>query len=325
MTIDDKFLEIAVSRARRIQADIPEFQLNLDKTHRQGNKNPITCGFYGDVPVVMKYFDDRIRPDSSRRKGIESFFLRHVHQCREIPRLVAEFDDCLIMTELPGKPVEEFSAKYKNSEEWILNIGRYMGIVHSKIAKSILTVNQVNEYQNLFFDSRGTDEFFFSILHLARESIKEMPSLSTYMSDIDAIECLLPDILKEPSILYKYDNNLGNVLATESGFSGLIDFEECYIGTETIYLGALFDCIHRIPWNADSVTIAQWPSWERVREGYEAESGLEIGGDYFKLIVLAAKLNAWQRVVRTWQAKRKLDFWEPRHLLKMQTLESYAK
>ena len=108
-------------------------------------------------------------------------------------------------------------------------------------------------------------------------------------------------MLKEQRTLYKYDNNLGNVLVNENGFVGFIDFEECFVGTETIYLGAIFDCLHKIPWRTSDLHAYECPTWESIKQGYEKETDSRIDDKRFVEVVAMSLLNACRRIVDTFE------------------------
>jgi aminoglycoside phosphotransferase (APT) family kinase protein len=108
---------------------------------------------------------------------------------------------------------------------------------------------------------------------------------------LPAIESALPDLLAGPRMLYKFDNNLGNVLVDQAGgFVGLIDFEQSYVGTRWLYLGAVYDCAHALPWDrqGEPVVYQQLP-WLALARGMGVEGTP-------RRLVIAAMLNHWQRV-----------------------------
>lgn len=236
--------------------------------------------------VIAKYY----RPDSPSsvapklRLRRELAFLRHAQTAGVVPAVVAVRDDSLLLEELPGEPLDAW-LRQRSLPAVPEDTTKAIGGAHRRLLALSLTPTACAAVEQDCFESETLEQRIERLLAQARLLAHLAPQT------LPAIESALPKLLGGPRLLYKFDNNLGNVLVDQDGgFVGLIDFEQCFIGTPLLYLGALYDCAHALPWDRQAAPIVyQQLPWPALADG------LGVAGTP-RCVVIAAMLNHWQRV-----------------------------
>ena len=180
-------------------------------------------------------------------------------------------------------------------------------------------------YRNQFANGQDLLSQFEDIVEKASDACEAMPELSPVRECIEFVQDRFAVVLPEPRTLFKYDNNTGNVLVKDGCFAGFIDFEECFIGTHTVFLGAVLDCLHKIPWDGSELTVSQCPPWRTIRAGWERCTGQSLNASDLQGAYAMALLNAWRRVAKTLDHARGMEFWGPRHRMRLDVLWSYVQ
>ena len=318
----DSYLKLAYKAAREFASYDSRFSISNKKPLLQGNKNRVLRGYYEDKPVVFKFYTDLLKPNYFKRKSTESLFLRHAAATNVVPKLVFESNNFIIIEEIPGCSLEQkFSQINLNFNNWLSKVAIRIGSAHACLANLLVSQEVFSNYYNLHSHGKTLEQSINDILETSLTICKEVENFHGLLNTIDYIYEYLGEILNQPRILYKYDNNLGNIIVNNRGFQKFIDFEECYEGTKAIYLGAIFDCLHQIPWNqpADKLTIRQCLPWEYIKQGYELYTKEPISSSLLEQIIAMAMFNAWFRITRTWKANIDMNFWIPRFRKRLET------
>ncbi|MEL6164918.1 MAG: hypothetical protein AAFR37_14570, partial [Cyanobacteria bacterium J06628_3] len=308
--------------ACKFESDDSRFSINNKKPLPQGNKNRVLRGYYKDKPVIFKFYTDLIKPNYFQRKSTESLFLRHAAATNVVPKLVFESDNFILIEEIPGCSLEKkFSQFNLNFNKWLSRTAIDIGSAHACLANLLISRETFSGYYELYSHKKTLEQNVNHILETSLTICKELEGFHGLVNTIDYINEYLEEIFNQPRIIYKYDNNLGNIIVNNRGFQRFIDFEECYEGTKAIYLGAIFDCLHQIPWNlpADKLTISQCLPWKYIKHGYELYENELIDSSLFEQIVAMAMFNAWFRITRTWKANLDMSFWIPRFRKRLET------
>lgn len=147
------------------------------------------------------------------------------------------------------------------------------------------------------------------------QELCQTEGLRDFSNTLDTMQRHLPDVLKEDVLLYKYDNNFENMLIRDADLVGVVDFEQCYLGSETVFLGAILDTIPDI-----YPMFPNRPSWESVMSAYALERGIHIDPVRHARIVAMAMLNHWQRIVERHVQHGHLDGFLVRFRSRFETL-----
>ncbi len=318
----DSYLKLAYEAGRKFASDNSLFSISNEKPLSQGNKNRVIRGYYNNKPVILKFYTDLLKPNSFKRKSTESLFLRHAAASGVVPELVFESDNFILIEEITGYSLEQkFSQFNLNFNNWLSRTAINIGSAHACLANLLVSQEIFSNFDNLCSYGKTLEQNINDILETSLIICKEVEGFHDLLNTIDYIYKYLGEILNQPRIIYKYDNNLGNTIVNNRGFQRFIDFEECYEGTKAIYLGAVFDCLHQIPWNqpADKLTIRQCLPWEYIKQGYELYTKEPISSSLLEQIIAMAMFNAWFRIKRTWKANLDMSFWSPRFCKRLET------
>ncbi|MDJ0589095.1 MAG: hypothetical protein QNJ72_03740 [Pleurocapsa sp. MO_226.B13] len=316
------YLRLAYNTAREFERRDSRFCLSQKKPLAQGKNNCIILGYYNDKPVVLKFYNDSLKPNSFRRKLTETFFLRHAASTGVVPELVFESDRFIIIEEIAGWSLEKkLSQPNPDLEDWLSKVAIGIGSAHARLGKLSLSEKDCSHFNGLLCGGKALVQTVEEVLEGSSTICREVEVFYGLQNTVEYIKEHISIILNEPRIVYRYDNNLGNTIVTDKGFEKFIDFEDCYEGTRTIYLGAIFDCLHQMPWNVPpwDLTIYQCLPWKYVKYGYELETNEPIDESYLQQLIAMAMFNAWLRVIRTWRSGLNLSFWGPRFRKRLDT------
>ena len=296
----------ALSRAAEIEASHPEFSLAECDIIEQGANNLLLPCKYNNTPAVLKYFDDCInKPGAYSRKQIESIALRNFSAIDQVPQIFLEFDDSIIMERKPGKSLQKTIRDLEQSpdENFSLDeIGTNCGILFSQFASIQLTTTDQNELRNSMSNESIVEYHPEVILSYAPEICRKYSSLNAQSYSISIIKDELSNISVESPIICRYDNNFGNFLIVNSSITGLVDFEQCFIGNEAMLLGSVLDTfVETYP------LFPNRPSWNAFIAGYkQSRSNMpyQLNLDHVPAL---AMLNHWYRIVDTYLRIGSLD------------------
>jgi hypothetical protein len=277
----------------------------------QGKNNCVAREQYdGRLVIVKTYRGDSpstVPPELRRHR--ELTFLRHAQASGIVPAVVAVRDDSLLLEELPGEPLDGWMRR-RSLNSAPDHTTKAIGEAHRRLLALPLTEDECAVIERDCFAGESLEQRIDRLLAKARR-LAHLASNS-----LPLIESALPDLLAGPRLLYKFDNNLGNVLVDQDGgFVGVIDFEQCFIGTPLLYLGALYDCAHALPWDRQAAPIVhQQLPWPALADG------LGVAGAP-RLVVIAAMLNHWQRVAGWRQDGPDAAWWSSRFTVRFQVYE----
>lgn len=287
------------------------FWLDEETVPHQGHNNRLLLATWEGRPAVFKYFDDMIRkPDARRRKGIESFALRHWNGISGVPRLFAEGEDFLVMERLAGLPLTE--AATGPTAPVVRNAMRQIGIECGRLYAALcgrpLPPGSLQPFCHAFFGGRTIRDQVLDLLAAARSLWAARPEFEPSGGTFEIIEDELPAILAEPAVLLRMDNNFPNVLIAGGRLSGFVDFELSRPGTESMFLGAMLNSIPEVyPLFADQ------PWWPAIRETYEQCRGASITPEKMRRVLSMAMLWHWARIVETTELDGTFDPQLPRY------------
>jgi len=273
----------AIQRAKQLSASHPAFVVHLEETLPQGQNNRLLAGRYEDRPVVFKYYDDRInKPGAAQRKRAEEFAIQHWQQLPEIPRLELAGPDFLVIERFSGSSFTETirSTPQSRARELLDNVGSQIGDLYARLAAKPLAAPEID---------LGTQW---------ERRLDRCRNLATQFPDgeatLDLIRQQLPAVLAESQVLYRYDNNFGNLIIDREALIGLVDFEQCYTGTESMLLGAMLDTVPEI-----YPEFPNRPSWPAIRQAYETRRGRPLTNDEMVRLLAMAMFNHWRRILET--------------------------
>ena len=296
----------ALARAREIQSLDTNFLLDEKQELVQGLNNRVLSGNYDGGPAVLKYYDDCINKKGAvTRKGIESFSIQHMAEIVEVPRLYAEFNDCIIMERFVG---QSFAARIQpleydaNTRNFLYRIGTQCGHVYAQIATCDLSDEDRARFIDAFHQGEPLEQRIEDLLITARDLCFHVAEFRDHAETLNIIENSLPTIREEHQIIFRYDNNFGNMLIQNDHLIGLVDFEQCYLGTETILLGAMLDTIPEI-----YPLFPKRPAWAALKSAYEERRDIVIDDGWFKHIIAMAMMNHWYRIVDMQSRRGTLD------------------
>lgn len=315
----DYYFKLACEAAREFERRESGFLIENKKQLPQGKTNRIVSGYYNNEPVVFKFYTE---PHSNRRKCRESLFLKIAAATGVVPKLLFESDRFIIIEKISGCSLEQkLSQSNLDFNNWLPKVAMEIGSAHATLANLLIS----EEHRSYLFDEHcGRKTLEHNIEEVLSASLiicREVEAFQGLENTVEYIKEHLGKILDRPRILYKYDNNFTNIIVSDRGFQKFIDFEDCYEGTKATYLGAIFDCLHQMPWNVspNELSIYQSLPWQFVKRGYELQANEPIDSEIFKQVIAMAIFNAWLRVVRTKKAVPDLSFWSPRFRKRLDT------
>lgn len=243
----DCYLKLAYDAARKFANYDSRFSISNKKPLPQGNKNRVIRGYYENKPVVFKFYTDLLKPNSFRRKCLETLFLEHAAVSGIVPELVLKSDNFILIEEIPGYSLEQKLSRFNfNFKNWLSKVAIGIGSAHACLANLLVSQENISAFYSSCCGGKPLEVTIYETLKTASIICRETEAFDGLLNTVDYIHEHLTIILNQSRILYKYDNNLGNIIVNNRGFQKLIDFEECYEGTKAIYLGAVFDCLHQI-------------------------------------------------------------------------------
>jgi len=298
----------AIAAARALASRDAAFEFDHSERLPQGANNRILAGRYEDRPVVFKYFDDRInKPGAAKRMERERFALRHWRRQAEIPVLEFEGPNYLLIQRFPGRSFSEVLRETPGHAQRALldRVGAQVGDLYARLAETPL--------HNLEVDPVAECEAL-----LARcEALA--PRFSEGEFTLPYIRAQLPRLVRERPVLYRYDNNFGNLILNHDQLVGLVDFEQCYIGTESRMLGAMLDTMPEI-----YPAFPNRPAWPVMRDAYEQRRGQKLDDEQMAGVLAMAMLNHWQRIHETLEQKGTLDRYLDRFQVRFPVLRQMA-
>ena len=305
--IRDHKMQAAASAAQNLADSDSKFELDLESSMIQGKNNRVLRGTYDSCPVVAKFYCEDSRGGDSRelRKARELAFLHNARNTGFVPRVVAERSSLVLLELIDGIPLETYMQERELSQA-PREISAALGIAHKALCTLDIDSKESQSVEKVF----GHEQLDNRICRILQESLRETDKGrfgELERESIQYIQSALPDLAERPRILYKHDNNLGNVIVSAQGrLCGLIDFEHCFLGTRLLYAGAIFDCCHAIPWEAESPPrIYEQLVWKHLVGNF-----LSANVDFsMRLVVVAALLNHWIRVGRAFTTGRDTEWW----------------
>jgi hypothetical protein len=308
---DDQYREEALRAARSFAAKDPCLKLDADAEFLQGKNNQVLGGAYDGEAVVIKYYGDgyKSRTPARIRKQRELAFLRNAKCVRTVPTVLAEDDQLAVLQRIEGEPLAAMMGK-QGIRSAPPGIASQIGTVHRLLFDLHLESGSVLEIESSCFESESLGERLDNLLAAAEGYAEHDQFRDIAIETLQTIKAAMPEILSGPRVLYRYDNNLGNVL-TDSNWElcSLIDFEQCFIGTPILYLGAVFDCAHAIPWGDHTgFEVFQQLPWNALASGL----ALANLSESMRLVTIAAMLNHWMRVSDILERQPDAQRWIPR-------------
>lgn len=307
----DAYLAAALNRLALLSRDDRRLELLPTDGLVQGKNNRVVCARYAGRPVVAKFYAGGFQSSVPARLRLqrELTFLHHAQGTGVVPAVVAAFDDVLLLEDLPGEPLDAW-LRNRSLQAVPDATAQAIGEAHRRLLALSLTTDECATIERDCFEGETLEQRLDRLLAAARPMAHLAPRT------LSAIESVLPELLATPRLLYKYDNNLGNVLVDQDGgFVGLIDFEQCYLGTRWLYLGAVYDCAHALPWDRQAAPVVYqqvpWPALAR---------GLDVGVTP-PLVIIAAMLNHWQRVTGLHADGKDAAWWTSRFVARFQAYQ----
>jgi hypothetical protein len=173
-------------------------------------------------------------------------------------------------------------------------VGTQIGTLYAHLAGRKPNDTECQTFRDAFHAGQSLEHRIEELVRAARAVCEAWPALDAHRDTLGTILESVSFVLAEPQLLFRYDNNFSNMLIRDGELVGLVDFEQCYLGTETILLGALLDTVPEI-----YPLFPRRPRWPAIRSGYEAQRGAEIDAQWFHHIVAMAMLNHWYRIADT--------------------------
>lgn len=287
----DPYFGEALWAARAIERQDGRFTVAPDQTGEQGKNNRVVRGFYEERPVIVKYYGDAWKPNvkASVRKGKELFCLTHYASSGVIPEVIAaDWPDVIVMEQIPGVSLQALHGRRREQVNWdalLETISYAVGQAHGRLVRIGLPETAIRTFEHAFFDGQDLETRMNRVLAQAAALCDTVPELgSVERETIEAVRSKQNLVLEGARMVYKYDLNPANVLIHEDTFRALIDFEQCYVGTEFVYLGAIFDCLNFL-------------SWDALKAGYETQTGSRAASQNFETVVVMACYNNWIRTL----------------------------
>jgi hypothetical protein len=306
----DPYTNEAIASARQFEIDEPRFKL-VDLHPTQGKNNRVLRGTFDGAPVVLKYYGDGFKSStpSALRKLREITFLRHAHGTGFVPGLLAKTDRLVVMELIEGEPLA-IQLRRMGLRSATAETALQIGAAHRTLSDLHLESAKILEIESACFGGITLGERIENLLEGAAGFSGRDLLGGVEKNSLEKIRDLSSVFLSEPRVLYRYDNNLGNVLVDTNGqLLSLVDFEQCFVGTPTLYLGAIFDCAHAVPWSKKTEPgIFQQLPWEALAEGV----GIDPSAGTMQLIVVAAMVNHWIRILDVQENHPDLTAWIPR-------------
>lgn len=311
---------LAEERGRWLESVDPRFVLEPGVSIPQGVNNRILAGRYDGVPVVFKFYHDSInKPDAARRKEVERFALHHWAGIPEVPRVFAEGDDFLVIERFGGESLADGLKRVSpgTARPLLERVGADCGRLYAQLARRPLDADAPRRLHPWSSSRDPVRDDLEAVLAQARAVCGSVPELGAAADTLAIIESESAGVLREPQRLYRYDNNFGNLIVREERLIGLIDFEQCFPGSESLLLGALLDTLPEI-----YPAFPNRPSWSVLRAGYERERGEPIDDDLMRRVVAMAMLTHWRRITERQTLQRDLGKYLPRFLSRFPVLRA---
>lgn len=214
-----------------------------------------------------------------------------------VPRLFTQYGQALVIERLPGTTLASEVRGRKGRTDlrsFLEIIGGDLGIAFARMAGRGLTSDAARDCIAAFHQGMTLAERLERLATIGEAIADAQPLLRPHRDTLALIRAVLPTVAAEPLVLYRSDNNFDNLLICEGRLRGLIDFEMCYLGTESMLLGALLDTVSEIyPRFPDR------PSWSAIATAYGLERGRPITTDEFSGITIMAMANHWLRIIET--------------------------
>ena len=309
---NDGYFSDALEKALELEKIDSKFKVSEKQHLNQGLNNRVRSCFYEKKTAVLKLYLDGYRENivkAVKRKGKELFFLNHIRNMKIAPRVInSNYDNILLLEEIKGTPLDRILNNEMTWEKEKGEISHSLGRGFSILTAPPLSKDDRQLFEKKYYESQTVEDISGEVLNQAEKLCVSAQGFSNKeKTAIYKIRKEFEKILKEPRILYKYDLNPNNILLRNNSFKAFIDFEQCYIGTESIFLGTIFDCMHQIPWGQTSGDIQCIPiyDWNLFMQGYQEQSSNKSEYKYcFNTIVLMAIYNNWIRAI---EINRKIE------------------
>ncbi len=312
----DEYLAHAIRKAQELGKTDGRFSVAPDQDLEQGKNNRVVRGLYDGEPVVLKYYGEfgaggrRHGVPASIRRGRERFFLRACASSGVIPRVMMDdAENVIVMEEVRGVPLERLygcvwkPGRYELPEitgEELETLSRDIGAAHGRILKVALDDSRLRAFERDFFEGRDLEDHLEDAVADAETICDTVEGFGRPEREtIELMRSSADVVLARPRALCKKDWNPGNALVLGGRLSAFIDFEECFVGTDLVYLGAVLDCFSYLRWDA-------------LRAGYESETGRTLTRRDLAAVRAMSHFNNWKRTVGLWKAGRLDEFWTPR-------------
>jgi len=313
MPLEDPYIVEALTAAERFATVEPRFRLDEHLLIPQGDNNRVLRGTFDGCPVIAKFFGDGYKSNTPAklRKARELAFLCQASCTGLVPEIVAEQGYLVLLQMIEGQPLESFM-RARRALSAPPEIATAIGAAHRVFSSLHLTPGVLKKIETVCFNSQTLEDRIDRLLGMSSKAASMACFGALEEETVRLVDAALPQLLAGPRVLYKYDNNLGNVLVDDGGhLCGFIDFEQCYIGTPMLYLGAICDCAHALPWGEQAeLQVYQKLPWEALAEGYG--SSFLAHNETLSLVLISAMLNNWIRVSDVFGRSNKRSWWAPR-------------
>jgi hypothetical protein len=251
----------------------------------QGKKSTVCLTSHHGMPCIFKRYNERGGSIESKKRR-EVGFYRYYDGCPVIPRLISsEYTDGILIERLPGVPLNvAFNRTVSDSYEPIEDVAdlERVSFEYGKLLATLMESHPQRAILDDYFDCADPCAQIQSVIDTARLILREQPSFAVVAGTLGELESLKSH--SSESILCKLDWNPGNVLFDNASITGLIDFEQAFVGTVEIFWGTVLDHISFLDWKqvhagAGSRT-RRMPSFDGLREGGFFSMWYKLGGAY---------------------------------------------
>jgi hypothetical protein len=292
----DPYFDAALTEAFRLQSQDNAFALPDLQDFDQGKNNRVLRCTYAGKASVFKYYADGYRENipAKTRWRREVFCLTHFADSGLVPRIHRVVADSVIVMEDFGHDTIASVFAHNSEFSWsesLQTIYFELGRAHAKLVNVQMPANAVAEFANELSADAIVSARYERLISAAREICAAIPQFTSWAGWSLKLLRAEEEAVSGRVLVYKFDQNPANVILCDGRIRGLIDFEQSFIGTELIFLGATFDALNFQAWDNLSPQC-----WDAFKSGYEAQSSSTMPTRCFKTIVAMAVFNHWLRI-----------------------------
>ena len=261
--------------------------LEPEKCSEQGNKSTVVFARFEGHRAVIKLYNRRGGTPHTKQLR-EVMALRNYASTGVVPQILCDdLPGALVMERGDGDTLQSLCEKDTTD---LAQIGFHLGRVHA----GLLLHRGDPDFLGAIAQSYGIPSFtglVRDLLNAAHIVAAAHPAFATppfqdALERVEAYAATLSDA--EPSALAKWDCNPGNTLIVRDQISGLIDWEQAFVGDPYAQLGILLD--HPVL------------EWQHIRRGVESQWGRPLGPQELDRILAGGCLNVWRKIVEAWRA-----------------------